>query len=212
MRDRIREAETFEFAKSFRHAEQELAIARRQDDGAGHATAQLTENLIGNGLVAFRPERIAGVEAGEIARGHEAGRVHDAVEGGPALFRRYQQEVAAERRLKMLEGALRVGRGDDNAAQAGAPRVGRRGRAVVSGRCNGDAACAVCHGRGHDAVVQSVLVAPGGIAAFVLEPDRAVEASPARDAMTGDERSTALAQRQLRHERRQQWRPALQAR
>src|SRR5262249_61340669 len=135
-----REAETFELAKSFHHAEQELAIARRQNDSAGHATAQLTENLISNGLVAFRPERIAGVEAGKIARGHKPGRVHDAVERGPALFRRYQQEVAAERGLKMLEGALRIGRGDDNEAQAGAPRVGRRGRAVVPGLCNVDAA------------------------------------------------------------------------
>ncbi len=71
---------------------------------------------------------------------------------------------------------------------------------------------AVRQSRGDDAVVQSILVAPGRIAAFVLEPDRAFDADPARHALAGDERGSAFAQRQLRSKRRQQRRPALQAR
>src|SRR3974390_2747466 len=63
LRDRIGYAQTFELAEALGYAEQKLAIASRQNNRAGGATAQLVEDLVRDGLVALGPEWIAGVKA-----------------------------------------------------------------------------------------------------------------------------------------------------
>ena len=82
---------------------------------------------------------------------------------------------------------------------------------MIAGRGDRDPARAARHRRTDDAVVQPILVAPGRIAAFVLEPDWAVEADPAADARAFDQGGAALAERQVRRQRRQQRRPPREA-
>ena len=91
-----------QLAKTFGDAEQELAIAGGQHHGAGNLAAELGVELVRQGLVAFRPERIAGMKAGEIACRDETGFLDDAPQRRPPLLTRNEEEGAPQCRLEVL--------------------------------------------------------------------------------------------------------------
>ena len=170
----------------------------------------LQEDFVGDRLVAFGTERIAGVKPRQIAGADEARRFDHFVQHGPTLFDRHNKRFGVQRLEKMQERRLRRGAGDDDASKSRPRRVSRGRDAVIAGRRNRNAARIDRSRRTGDAVVQPVLVAPGRIAALVLEQDRRARADPFRQPLRRDQRRPTFAERKPRHERGQESGPALE--
>jgi len=211
-RHAIGQAEQLQFAKALPHAKQHLACAGRQDHRARHLAAEIEEDLVGDGLVAFRPERMAGVEARQVADRMEAGARDQIAQHRPARIGRHGDQRRAIGLDELLEHRRHGRAGDDDAFHAGARGIGCGRGAVIARRCDRDTRRARRHRRADGAQVEPVLVAPGRVAALILDIELALQPGPLCDARHFDQRRTALAHRQTGHQRRQQRRPAIQAR